>query len=86
MHIVIVNNSRNSYRTNDVDKHTIPQIFNVIDKYWCDGESCYKRGRFPSSHLHKVEVPSIKDSEKLYLSIAPFRGEQDGDLSFDKGK
>lgn len=61
------------------------QIYNVIDKHWCYGESYGKRGTFPSNHLHKVDIPYFKDTEKLFVSIAPFNGEQDGDLSFAEG-
>ncbi|XP_008543725.1 dynamin-binding protein [Microplitis demolitor] len=61
-------------------------IYNVIDKHWCYGESYGKRGTFPSNHLHKVDIPYFKDTEKLFVSIAPFNGEQDGDLSFAEGE
>lgn len=61
-------------------------VYSVIDKHWCYGESRERTGKFPSSHLHKVEVPQLHDSETLFVSTAPFPGEQDGDLSFSQGE
>ncbi|KAG8040507.1 hypothetical protein G9C98_002503 [Cotesia typhae] len=57
-------------------------VYNVIDKHWCYGESYGRRGRFPSNHLHKINLCIFKESEKLFVSIAPFIGEQNGDLTF----
>ncbi|KAK0082994.1 hypothetical protein PV325_009538 [Microctonus aethiopoides] len=61
-------------------------IHNVIDKHWCYGESYEKKGKFPTNYLHKIDIPNMKDSEKLFISIAAFRGEQNGDLIFGKGE
>ncbi|XP_060822465.1 dynamin-binding protein-like isoform X1 [Bombus pascuorum] len=61
-------------------------VYSVIDKHWCYGESRGRTGKFPSSHLHKVEIPSFQDSECLFVSIASFPGQQDGDLCFSEGE
>ena len=61
-------------------------VCSVIDKHWCYGESRGRSGKFPSRHLHKVEVPQIHDSETLFVSTAGFPGQQDGDLSFSQGE
>ncbi|CAK9806350.1 Dynamin-binding protein [Anthophora quadrimaculata] len=61
-------------------------VYSVIDKHWCYGESQGKTGKFPSNHLHKVEIPSLHDVESLYVSTAAFSGQQDGDLSFSQGE
>ncbi|XP_054005474.1 dynamin-binding protein-like isoform X1 [Hylaeus anthracinus] len=61
-------------------------VYSVIDKHWCYGESRGRSGKFPSSHLHKVEIPRLHDSETLFVSIAAFPGQQDGDLSFNQGE
>ncbi|XP_058802732.1 dynamin-binding protein-like [Phymastichus coffea] len=58
----------------------------VIDKHWCYGESNHKVGKFPIKCLHKVEIPRINDNEALFISIAPFRGEQPGDITFGLGE
>ncbi|XP_012277640.1 dynamin-binding protein [Orussus abietinus] len=61
-------------------------IYDVIDKHWCYGQSYDKSGRFPLSHLHKVDLPSVDTDRSLFVSIAPFPGERASDLSFDKGE
>lgn len=61
------------------------QVYSVIDKHWCYGESRGRTGKFPSSHLHKVEIPTLHDSKALFVSTVDFQGQQDGDLSFSKG-
>ncbi|XP_034936280.1 dynamin-binding protein-like isoform X2 [Chelonus insularis] len=61
-------------------------IHDVIDKYWYYGESRDKRGSFPSNHLHKVDLPNCDNSENIFVAIAPFQGEQEGDLSFSAGE
>ncbi|XP_076280533.1 rho guanine nucleotide exchange factor 38 [Lasioglossum baleicum] len=60
-------------------------IYSIVDKYWCYGESRGRTGKFPSSHLHKVDIPHLHDSEHLFVSTATFPGQQDGDLSFAQG-
>ncbi|XP_046745325.1 dynamin-binding protein-like [Diprion similis] len=61
-------------------------VLSVVDKIWCYGQSHNNTGKFPTNYLHKVDIPDIKDNENLYISIAAFRGEQPGDLSFSKGE
>ncbi|OAD59449.1 Dynamin-binding protein [Eufriesea mexicana] len=61
-------------------------VYSVIDKHWCYGESRGRTGKFPSSHLHKVEIPTLHDSQTLFVSTVDFQGQQDGDLSFSKGE
>ncbi|XP_063995287.1 dynamin-binding protein-like [Diachasmimorpha longicaudata] len=61
-------------------------IHNVIDKHWCYGVSRDRRGNFPCNHLLKVAVPSFKETECLFVAIAVFRGEQQGDLIFGEGE
>ncbi|KAF7989682.1 hypothetical protein HCN44_008356 [Aphidius gifuensis] len=61
-------------------------LISVVDKIWCYGESRNKRGKFPSNHLHRVDTPNLNDDENLFISIAPFKGEQEGDLIFDQGE
>lgn len=56
-----------------------------VDKYWCYGNSCGKMGLFPSDHLIPTETPDRANDEELFLAIADFPGQQDGDLSFRKG-
>ncbi|XP_076245277.1 rho guanine nucleotide exchange factor 37 isoform X2 [Calliopsis andreniformis] len=61
-------------------------VYSVIDKHWCYGESRGRTGKFPSSHLHKVEIPHLQGLQTLFVSIAAFSGQQDGDLSFSEGE
>ena len=56
-----------------------------MDKYWCYGNCTDKLGLFPSAQLIAVEVPNINAQEELFLAIADFSGEQEGDLNFCKG-
>lgn len=62
------------------------QIHEIIDKHWCYGQSQDRVGKFPSSHLHKVEIPQLDETERLFVSIANFPGQEAGDLSFAQGK
>ena len=61
------------------------KIHKTVDKHWCYGESNQKFGNFPLRHLHKVELPETNENESIFISIAPFHGEQPGDLAFDQG-
>ncbi|OXU22019.1 hypothetical protein TSAR_006757 [Trichomalopsis sarcophagae] len=61
-------------------------VHKVVDKLWCYGQSHNRLGKFPVHSLHKVDVPPVNDNESLFISIAPFRGEQPGDLSFSQGE
>ncbi|XP_043283380.1 dynamin-binding protein-like [Venturia canescens] len=61
-------------------------IYDIIDKHWYYGESRERRGKFPSNHLYKVDIPETQETEDIYVSIAAFRGEQAGDLSFGEGE
>ncbi|XP_034230974.1 dynamin-binding protein-like isoform X2 [Thrips palmi] len=62
------------------------QVIEIIDKYWCYGNSSGRIGKFPCDQLIPIETPEVKDSEQLFLAIADFPGEQDGDLKFYKGE
>lgn len=61
-------------------------IFNNVDKHWCYGQSDKQTGKFPVSHLLKVNTPVVDESANLFISIASFSGEQPGDLPFAKGE
>lgn len=67
-------------------KGDIFQVVKAVDKYWCYGNSTGKIGLFPTDQLIEVETPEINDGEQLFLAVAEFRGEQEGDLSFRKGE
>ena len=62
------------------------QIHKIIDKHWCHGQSQDRVGKFPLNHLHKVEIPPFGETERLFVSIATFPGQEVGDLSFAEGK
>lgn len=62
------------------------QIHEIVDKHWCYGQSQDRVGKFPSSHLHKVEIPQFDETERLFVAIANFPGQETGDLSFAQGK
>ncbi|KAJ9579096.1 hypothetical protein L9F63_024802, partial [Diploptera punctata] len=61
-------------------------VLEKVDRYWwygcCDG----KYGKFPSSHLILVDVPSLEDNHELFAAIADFSKQQDGDLGFSRGE
>ncbi|KAJ8679503.1 hypothetical protein QAD02_015290 [Eretmocerus hayati] len=61
-------------------------VHKVIDKHWCYGQSHKQIGKFPTNRLLKVDLPEINDNESLFVSIATFKGEQPGDLSFGQGE
>lgn len=62
------------------------QVHEIIDKHWCFGQSQDRVGKFPLSHLHKVELPEFGETERLFITIAGFPGQETGDLSFAQGK
>ncbi|XP_077258973.1 rho guanine nucleotide exchange factor 38 [Temnothorax americanus] len=61
-------------------------IHEIADKHWCYGQSRDRVGKFPLSHLHKVEIPHFSDTERLFVSTASFPGQESGDLSFAEGE
>lgn len=62
------------------------QIHEIVDKHWCLGQSQDRVGKFPSSHLHKVEVPEFSETERLFVAVAGFPGQETDDLSFAQGR
>lgn len=62
------------------------QVHEIVDKHWCFGQSQDRVGKFPSSHLHKVEFPQFDETERLFVAVADFPGQETGDLSFAQGK
>jgi len=38
------------------------------------------------NHLHKIELPQLDDTERLFVAIADFVGQETDDLSFTQGK
>lgn len=62
------------------------QVYEIIDKHWCFGQSQDRVGKFPLSHLHKVELPEFGETERLFIAVAGFPGQETGDLSFAQGK
>ncbi|XP_072743544.1 rho guanine nucleotide exchange factor 38 isoform X2 [Anoplolepis gracilipes] len=61
-------------------------VHEIIDKHWCFGQSQDRVGKFPLSHLHKVELPQFGETERLFVAIADFPGQETGDLSFAQGE
>ncbi|XP_012232658.2 rho guanine nucleotide exchange factor 38-like [Linepithema humile] len=61
-------------------------IHEIIDKHWCFGQSQDRVGRFPLSHLHKVEIPQLSETEELFVALIGFPGQETGDLSFAQGE
>ncbi|XP_028044584.1 dynamin-binding protein [Monomorium pharaonis] len=61
-------------------------VHEIVDKHWCRGQSQDRVGKFPLSHLHKVEIPHFGETERLFVSIASFPGQETGDLSFAEGE
>ncbi|KMQ96659.1 dynamin-binding protein [Lasius niger] len=61
-------------------------VHEIVDKHWCFGQSQDRVGKFPSSHLHKVEFPQFDETERLFVAVADFPGQETGDLSFAQGE
>ncbi|EZA54401.1 hypothetical protein DMN91_001710 [Ooceraea biroi] len=61
-------------------------IHEIIDKHWCFGQSQDRVGKFPLSHLHKTEVPQLGDTERLFVAVADFVGQERDDLCFAQGE
>ena len=50
------------------------------------GELDGKVGNFPSSFVKELEVPSVKNGQKLFQATRSFPAEVHGDLGFQKGE
>ncbi|KAK6191104.1 hypothetical protein SNE40_002849 [Patella caerulea] len=60
-------------------------VTNVVDDNWVCGKLDGKEGNIPTNFVEKINVPQIKSSQKLFLSIETFKSSEDGDLNFEKG-
>ncbi|EFN85007.1 Dynamin-binding protein [Harpegnathos saltator] len=61
-------------------------IHEILDKHWCLGQSQDRIGKFPLSHLHKVDIPEFNETERLFVAVADFPGQETGDLFFTQGE
>ena len=69
-----------SLRVNDV-----AFVVQTIDANWYYGIVHKLAGNFPINFVQTLQLPPIRDGEKLFVGIGNFDGQVKGDLSFTKG-
>ena len=69
-----------SLRVNDV-----AFVVQTIDANWYYGIVHKLAGNFPINFVQTLQLPLIRDGEKLFAGIGNFDGQVKGDLSFTKG-
>uniref|UniRef100_A0A8C5WWX0 Dynamin-binding protein n=1 Tax=Laticauda laticaudata TaxID=8630 RepID=A0A8C5WWX0_LATLA len=63
----------------------ITEVLAVIDEFWLFGKKEGVTGQFPSSFVEPVDVPVMKQGEKLFVCISNFTSQEPGSLALQRG-
>ncbi|XP_026557026.1 dynamin-binding protein isoform X1 [Pseudonaja textilis] len=63
----------------------IIEVLAVIDEFWLFGKKEGVTGQFPSSFVEPVDVPVMKQGEKLFVCISNFTSQEPGSLALQRG-
>ncbi|XP_038264155.1 dynamin-binding protein isoform X2 [Dermochelys coriacea] len=63
----------------------IIEVLRVVDEFWLLGKKEGVRGQFPSSFVEAVDIPSVKQGEKLFVCTNDFTSQEPGSLSLQRG-
>ncbi|CAM5157942.1 unnamed protein product [Natator depressus] len=63
----------------------IIEVLRVVDEFWLLGKKEGIRGQFPSSFVEAVDIPSLKQGEKLFVCTNDFTSQEPGSLSLQRG-
>ncbi|XP_028586448.2 dynamin-binding protein isoform X1 [Podarcis muralis] len=61
------------------------EVLAVIDEFWLLGKKEGVTGQFPSSFVEPMEVPALKQGEKLFVCTSNFTSQEPGSLSLQRG-
>ncbi|XP_066478249.1 dynamin-binding protein isoform X2 [Tiliqua scincoides] len=61
------------------------EVLEVIDEFWLLGKKEGVTGQFPSSFVEPVDVPPLKQGEKLFVCISNFTSQEAGSLTLQRG-
>ncbi|XP_028939765.1 dynamin-binding protein-like, partial [Antrostomus carolinensis] len=61
------------------------EVLAVVDEFWLLGKKESVTGQFPSSFVEPVDIPSLKQGEKLFVCTSDFTSQEPGSLSLQRG-
>ncbi|NXE03572.1 DNMBP protein, partial [Lophotis ruficrista] len=61
------------------------EVLAVVDEFWLLGKKEGVTGQFPSSFVEPVDIPSLKQGEKLFVCTSDFTSQEPGSLSLQRG-
>uniref|UniRef100_A0ACB8F9J1 Uncharacterized protein n=1 Tax=Sphaerodactylus townsendi TaxID=933632 RepID=A0ACB8F9J1_9SAUR len=61
------------------------EVLAVIDEFWLLGKKEGVTGQFPSSFVEPVDVPALKQGEKLFVCTCNFTSLEPGSLTLQRG-
>ncbi|XP_015671748.1 dynamin-binding protein [Protobothrops mucrosquamatus] len=61
------------------------EVLAVIDEFWIFGKKEGVTGQFPTSFVEPVDVPVMKQGEKLFVCISNFTSQEPGSLALQRG-
>ncbi|NWU89373.1 DNMBP protein, partial [Upupa epops] len=61
------------------------EVLAVVDEFWLLGKKEGVTGQFPSSFVEPVDIPALKQGEKLFVCTSDFTSQEPGSLSLQRG-
>ncbi|KAF1423186.1 Dynamin-binding protein, partial [Spheniscus humboldti] len=61
------------------------EVLAVVDEFWLLGKKEGVTGQFPSSFVEPVDIPPLKQGEKLFVCTSDFTSQEPGSLSLQRG-
>ncbi|KAM7047116.1 dynamin-binding protein isoform 1-T5 [Acridotheres tristis] len=61
------------------------EVLAVVDEFWLFGKKEGVTGQFPSSFVEPVDIPPLKQGEKLLVCTNDFTSQEPGSLSLQRG-
>ncbi|KAM6390986.1 dynamin-binding protein isoform 2-T3 [Pluvialis apricaria] len=61
------------------------EVRSVVDEFWLLGKKEGVTGQFPSSFVEPVDIPLLKQGEKLFVCTSDFTSQEPGSLSLQRG-
>ncbi|XP_065528072.1 dynamin-binding protein isoform X3 [Lathamus discolor] len=61
------------------------EVLSVVDEFWLLGKKEGVTGQFPSSFVEPVDIPPLKQGEKLFVCTSDFTSQEPGSLSLQRG-
>ncbi|KAM6092505.1 dynamin-binding protein isoform 4-T5 [Theristicus caerulescens] len=60
------------------------EVLAVVDEFWLLGKKEGVTGQFPSSFVEPVDIPPLKQGEKLFVCTSDFTSQEPGSLSLQR--